>query len=202
MLRRCRPRRSPILLPTLPPLGSLWGLTCPRSPLGTSLARDRLRAPVCPVCSRACGGRVNVVTHLCHAPWPRCRVTPRSRRARYDGTAGIAPRGTGVAHITNCMQSKCSLDNLGNAIGTLESGMYTSRQAPRGRPCRASSSRGEGRLRRWSDDYRALGAIWARTWRRCHGNKSVTCTRAATQDPSGNCVTSANWCSTIKHTIL
>ena len=25
---------------------------------------------------------------------------------------------------------------------------------------------GEGRLRRWSDDYRALGAIWARTWRR------------------------------------
>ena len=26
----------------------------------------------------------------------------------------------------------------------------------------------------WSDDYRALGAIWARTWRRCHCDKSVT----------------------------
>ena len=33
---------------------------------------------------------------------------------------------------------------------------------------------GEGRLRRWSDDYRALGAIWARSGlERCHGNKSV-----------------------------
>ena len=69
---------------------------------------------------------------------------------------------------------KCSLDNLGNARGVLESGMYNSRQAPRGSPCRASSSRGEGRLCSSSDDYSALGVIWARSWRLCHGNKSVT----------------------------
>ena len=54
-LKRCRPRSSPILLPPHrdPPLGSLWGLTCPPSLLGASLARDRRRAPVRPVCSRA-----------------------------------------------------------------------------------------------------------------------------------------------------
>ena len=46
---------------------------------------------------------------------------------------------------------------------------------PRGSPLLAtrSSSDGagtEGRLSRWSDDYRALGVIWARrTWRRFHG---------------------------------
>ena len=41
-------------------------------------------------------GRVSVVTYLCHAHGPFCRVTPRSLRARYDGTAVIAPRGTDV----------------------------------------------------------------------------------------------------------
>ena len=124
-------------------------------------------------------------TYLCYAPGPRCRVTPRSRRARYDGTAGIAPRGTDAAHIAKCMQSKCSLDNLGNARGTLESGMHTSRQAQRGRPCRAGSSRGEGRLRRWSDDYHALSAIRARTGGGAMVINHLPGTRAATKDPSG-----------------
>ena len=129
--------------------------------------------------------------------WSRNSVTPRATLPRHAPVTARtlrrdrrhrAPRHD-VAHITKCVQSKCSLDNLGNAGGILESGMYNSRQAPRGRPCRASSWWGEGRLRRWSDDYRALCSIWARTWRRCHGKlviNQLPGTRAATQDPSGS----------------
>ena len=52
--------------------------------------------------------------------------------------------------------------------------MDSSRQAPRGPAGRAARGRGGGRIRRGSEDCRALGAIWARAWRRRRGNKSVT----------------------------
>ena len=83
-------------------------------------------------------GRVSLSRLPGHAAASR-RRQPRSRRARYEGTAGIAPRSTEVAHITKCLQSKCSSENLGCARGIPESEMYTSRQA-RARPERPPRS--------------------------------------------------------------
>lgn len=130
-----------------------------------------------------------------HASGPSCPVSasrPGHGAPHAGGIAGgIAPRGTIVAHTHKMYaEQDSSLDNLGNlnARRNLESGMYPSEsrqaRAPRGCPCRASCEQlagpGEGR-RRWSDDFRALGVIWARTWRRCHGNNQLLGTRAATQ---------------------
>ena len=98
------------------------------------------------------------------------RVTgmPRSLRdgahAGYGGTAGIAPRGADVAHITKCMQSKSSLDTSRECKGDSESGIWT-RLECHGRtvhfkagpaaarpPLSGEQLVGEGGLRRWSDD--------------------------------------------------
>ena len=78
-------------------------------------------------------------------------------------STGITPRGTDVAHITKCIQSKSSLDNLGNARGfwnlecTLQGksseAASVERAACRGRDASTAAP---------TEDYSALSAIYSR----------------------------------------
>jgi hypothetical protein len=96
--------------------------------------------------------RGHVITE--DSDWLRAKVTsPQARHSSQDGTDGFAAPGAPWHRITKCQKSKeaqlarCKVGSAGCNIWS-----KTSRHALRGRPCRASSSRGEGRLNRWSKD--------------------------------------------------